>query len=131
MIDMNAIIEFEDIVLMKKRISQRLNLSPEQFRLSWRRDTIEFIEDHFVFELDVFLYGKELGTTAVLEVETYETWFDHRAGAYSHRDDHSVGMLDCARPAPRRLFIHGHYTPDRCHALLCSQSPRRRSGGSR
>lgn len=77
MIDMNAIIEFEDIVLMKKRISQRLNLSPEQFRLSWRRDTIEFIEDHFVFELNAFLYGQELGTTVVLEVETYETWFDH------------------------------------------------------
>ena len=75
MIDMNTVTEFEDTVLMKKRISQRLNLSPEQFRLSWRRDTIEFIEDHFVFELNVFLYGQ--GTTAVLEVETYETWFDH------------------------------------------------------
>ena len=70
MIDMNTVVEFEDNVLMKKRISQRLHLSSEQSRLSWRRDTIEFIEDHFVFELNVFLYGQELGTTAVLDAET-------------------------------------------------------------
>ena len=77
MIDMNKIIEFEDIVLMKKRISQRLKLSPEQLRFSWRNDTIEFMEDHFVYELDAYLYAQEFDHTVFLEVQTHETWFDH------------------------------------------------------
>ena len=76
MIDFNRF-EIEDIVLKKKRISQRLKLSPEQLRFSRRNDTIEFIEDHFVYELDAYLYAQEFDHTVFLEVQTYETWFDH------------------------------------------------------
>ena len=76
MIDFN-LIKFEDVLLMKKRIAQRLNFSPEQFRVSYRNDVTQFLEDLVVVEIDAFLYGQEYNKEVVLEVQTYETWFDH------------------------------------------------------
>lgn len=69
--------EFHDTRLMKKRIAQRLKFSPEQFRVSCHNDVNQFLEDLVVVEIDAFLYGQEYNKEVVLEVQTYETWFDH------------------------------------------------------
>lgn len=76
MIDFN-IIKFEDVLLMKKRIAQRLKFSPEQLRVSYYTDGTQFLEDLVVVEINAFLYGQEYNKEVVLEVQTYETWFDH------------------------------------------------------
>lgn len=76
MIDFN-LIKFEDVILLKKRIAQRLKFSPEQFRISYHNDVTQYIEDLVVVEINTFLYGQEYNKEVVLEVQTYETWFDH------------------------------------------------------
>ena len=76
MIDFNRF-EYEDVRLTKKRIAQRLHFSPEQFRVSCHTDVNQFLEDLVVVEIDAFLYGQEYNKEVVLEVQTYETWFDH------------------------------------------------------
>lgn len=76
MIDFNRI-EFEDVRLMKKRIAQRLKFSPEQIRFSYHTNVIQSIEDLVVVEIDAFLYGQDYNKEVVLEIQTYETWFDH------------------------------------------------------
>lgn len=76
MIDFN-IIKFEDVLLMKKRIAQRLKFSPEQLRVSYYNDGTQFLEDLVVVEINAFLYGQDYNKEFVLEVQTYETWFDH------------------------------------------------------
>jgi hypothetical protein len=76
MIDFN-LIKFEDVLLMKKRIAQRLKFSPEQLRVSYYNDGTQFLEDLVVVEINAFLYGQDYNKEVVLEVQTYETWFDH------------------------------------------------------
>ena len=76
MINFN-LIKFEDVLLMKKRIAQRLKFSPEQLRVSYYNDGTQFLEDLVVVEINAFLYGQDYNKEVVLEVQTYETWFDH------------------------------------------------------
>lgn len=72
-----SLIKFEDVLLMKKRIAQRLKFSPEQLRVSYYNDGTQFLEDLVVVEINAFLYGQDYNKEVVLEVQTYETWFDH------------------------------------------------------
>lgn len=69
--------EFEDVCLLKKRIARRLKFSPEQFSFRIVTDTSQFLEDLVIVEIDAFLYGQDYSKEVVLEVQTYETWFDH------------------------------------------------------